>query len=82
MRYLFFCLFLLMPGLASALVFDEYSRSLPLGQAMHVFEDVRGDASIDDVASPALQRSFQLHDEPVLNAGYSRSVFWLRLDLE
>ncbi|MGQ7959341.1 7TM diverse intracellular signaling domain-containing protein [Pseudomonas sp. SP16.1] len=82
MRYLLLCIFLLMPGLASALVFDEHSRSLPLGQAMHVFEDVRGDASIDDVASPALQRSFQPHDKPVLNAGYSRSVFWLRLDLE
>jgi signal transduction histidine kinase/CheY-like chemotaxis protein len=82
MRYLLFCLFIWMPGLASALVFDEHSRSLPLGQAMHVFEDVRGDASIDDIASPALQDSFRRHDKPVLNAGYSRSVFWLRLDLE
>ncbi|AVO54124.1 hybrid sensor histidine kinase/response regulator [Ectopseudomonas mendocina] len=82
MRYLLLCLFCLMPGLASALVFDEHSRSLPLGQAIYVFEDVRGDASIDDVASPALQGSFRLHDKPVLNAGYSRSVFWLRLDLE
>lgn len=82
MRYFLFCLFLLLPGLCSALVFDEHVRSLPLGQAMYVFEDVRGDASIDDVVSPALQGSFRLHDKPVLNAGYSRSVFWLRLDLE
>ncbi len=82
MRYLFICFFCLIPGLASALVFDEHSRSLPLGQAMYVFEDVRGDASIDDVASPALQGSFRLHDKAVLNAGYSHSVFWLRLDLE
>jgi pyrimidine operon attenuation protein/uracil phosphoribosyltransferase len=47
-----------------------------------VFEDVRGDATIDEVTSPALQASFRQHDKPVLNAGYSRSVFWLRLDLE
>lgn len=82
MRYLLFCLFLSLPGLASALVFDEHSRSLPLGRDMYVFEDVRGDASIDDIASPALQPSFRAHDKSVLNAGYSRSVFWLRLDLE
>lgn len=55
---------------------------LPLGQSIYVFEDVRGDASIDDIVSPALERSFIQHDQSVLNAGYSRSVFWLRLDLE
>ncbi len=49
---------------------------------MYVFEDVRGDASIKDVASPALQASFRQHEREVLNAGYSRSVFWIRLDLE
>ena len=82
MHYIFLCCLLLMPSLASALVFDENTRSLPLGKAMWVFEDVRGDASIEDITSPALQANFRQHDKAVLNAGYSRSVFWLRLDLE
>ena len=82
MRYLLLLLFAVWPLCASAVVFDEHTRMLPLGQAMQVFEDVRGDATIDEVTSPALQASFRRHDNPVLNAGYSRSVFWLRLDLE
>ncbi|MDM8348086.1 7TM diverse intracellular signaling domain-containing protein [Pseudomonas sp. sp1636] len=82
MRYLLILLFAVWPLCASAVVFDEHTRMLPLGQAMQVFEDVRGDATIDEVASAALQASFRQHDKPVLNAGYSRSVFWLRLDLE
>lgn len=72
---------LVFSSLVGAVTFDEHMRTLPLGQSMYVFEDVRGDASIDDIASPAVQGSFRLHDKPVLNAGYSRSVFWLRLDL-
>lgn len=82
MRNVLIFLFAIWPVLASAVTFDEYTRSLPLGQAMYVFEDVRGDATIDEVTSPALQASFRRHDKAVLNAGYSRSVFWLRLDLE
>ncbi|MFZ3206006.1 MAG: 7TM diverse intracellular signaling domain-containing protein [Pseudomonas sp.] len=82
MRYLLILLLAVWPLCASAVVFDEHTRMLPLGQAMQVFEDVRGDATIDEVTSSALQASFRQHDKPVLNAGYSRSVFWLRLDLE
>lgn len=81
-RLLLLFLSFVFPSLVGAVTFDEQMRMLPLGQSMYVFEDVRGDASIDDVASPAVQGSFRLHDKPVLNAGYSRSVFWLRLDLE
>ncbi|MDR8017841.1 hybrid sensor histidine kinase/response regulator [Ectopseudomonas guguanensis] len=81
-RLLLLVLSFVFSSLVGAVTFDEQTRMLPLGQSMYVFEDVRGDASIDDVASPAVQGSFRLHDKPVLNAGYSRSVFWLRLDLE
>lgn len=81
-RLLLLLLSLVFSSLVGAVTFDEHIRALPLGQSMYVFEDVRGDASIDDIASPAVQGSFRLHDKPVLNAGYSRSVFWLRLDLE
>ncbi|MDH1262474.1 hybrid sensor histidine kinase/response regulator [Pseudomonas sp. GD03944] len=82
MRNIVIFLLAVWPVLAGAVTFDEYTRSLPLGQDMYVFEDVRGDSTINDIASPALQGSFRRHDKPVLNAGYSRSVFWLRLDLE
>ncbi|UUY10076.1 response regulator [Pseudomonas sp. J452] len=82
MRGIFFWLLCLLPALAGAVEFDETTTRLPLGATMHVFEDVRGDASIVDVASPALQGSFRQHRQAVLNAGYSRSVFWLRLDLQ
>ena len=81
-RLLLLVLSFVFSSLVGAVTFDEQTRMLPLGQSMYVFEDVRGDASIDDVASSAVQGSFRLHDKPVLNAGYSRSVFWLRLDLE
>lgn len=81
-RLLLLFVSLVFSSLVGAVTFDEKMRILPLGQSMYVFEDVRGDASIDDVASPAVQGSFRLHDKPVLNAGYSRSVFWLRLDIE
>ncbi|WP_044872277.1 hybrid sensor histidine kinase/response regulator [Pseudomonas sp. LFM046] len=75
----FLCLF---AGLAGAVEFDEQTRNVPLGQYMDVFEDVRGDASIEDITSPALDGIFRRNEKPVLNAGYSRSVFWLRVDLD
>ena len=76
-RLLALVMSLVFSSLVGAVTFDEQVRALPLGQSMYVFEDVRGDASIDDVSSQAVQGSFRLHDKPVLNAGYSRSVFWL-----
>ncbi|MBB1517988.1 hybrid sensor histidine kinase/response regulator [Aquipseudomonas guryensis] len=82
MRCIFIWLLCLLPALAGAVEFDETTTRLPLGATMHVFEDMRGDSSIVDVASPALQGSFRQHHQAVLNAGYSRSVFWLRLDLQ
>ncbi|AOE83420.1 hybrid sensor histidine kinase/response regulator [Pseudomonas sp. TCU-HL1] len=82
MRTLFLLFLCLFSSLATAVEFDERLRSLPLGQHMDVFEDVRGDAEIDDITSPALDSSFRRHEKPVLNAGYSRSVFWLRVDLD
>lgn len=82
MRILLFVFLCLLASLADAVEFDEQARNVPLGQHMDVFEDVRGDASIEDITSPALEGSFRRNEKPVLNAGYSRSVFWLRIDLE
>ena len=81
MRSVLFWLLCLAPALATAVDFDEFTRQLPLGAELQVFEDVRGDTTIAEITSPALADNFRRHAHAVLNAGYSRSVFWLRLDL-
>ncbi|UVM71826.1 hybrid sensor histidine kinase/response regulator [Pseudomonas alvandae] len=80
MRYLLMLLLCLSP-LASALEFDEFTQSLPLGNALQVFEDASGTDSIDDVLAQAAAGRFKPHDKATLNAGYSRSAFWLKIDL-
>lgn len=69
-------------GPVGAVSFTDQDRRLPLGHELFVFEDVRGTATIKDVSSPALEASFRSQTKPVLNAGYTRSAYWLRLDLE
>ncbi|MGA4817522.1 7TMR-DISM family protein [Pseudomonas aeruginosa] len=62
--------------------FNEQVERLPLGQSIDVFEDVRGSADINDITSRAIDSSFRRHDKDGSMPGYSRSVFWLRLDLD
>lgn len=81
MRYLLILLLTWLPMLASAVDFDESTRSLPLGRTMQVLEDSSGRATIDQVTAPEAQARFHLNTDDVLNAGYSKSAFWIRLDL-
>ncbi|UUT12044.1 ATP-binding protein [Pseudomonas zeae] len=81
MRYLLMLLFCL-PLMASAVEFDEFTQSLPLGRSLQVFEDPSGQASIADVRAQAAAGNFKVHDKATLNAGYSRSAFWLKIDLQ
>jgi signal transduction histidine kinase/ActR/RegA family two-component response regulator len=69
------------PLLAAAVTFDEHTRRLPLGRELQFFEDIRGSASIVDVSSAALDGSFRSQRAAVLNAGYTNSAYWLRVDL-
>ena len=80
MRYLLMLLFCL-PLMASAVEFDEFTQTLPLGRSLQVFEDPSGQASIADVRAQAAAGNFKTHDKATLNAGYSRSAFWLKIDL-
>ncbi|KAB0492663.1 hybrid sensor histidine kinase/response regulator [Pseudomonas vancouverensis] len=80
MRYLLMLL-LCLPLLASAVEFDESTQSLPLGRTLQVFEDTGGQATIADVRAQAAAGNFKAHNKDTLNAGYSRSVFWLKIDL-
>ncbi|KAF0867018.1 hybrid sensor histidine kinase/response regulator [Pseudomonas sp. LD120] len=81
MHYLLMLL-LSLPLLAGAAEFDEFTQRLPLGRVMQVLEDVSGQATIADVSSGPLAQHFKRHDKDTLNAGYSRSAFWLKIDLE
>ena len=79
MRFLLILLFTLLPELAGAVAFDESVGSLSLESSAQVFEDASGDATISDVSAPAMAGRFK----PLagLNAGFSASAFWLRVDL-
>ena len=79
MRYLFVMLLGWLPMLVSAVDFDETTQSLPLGRVMQVFEDVDGQATLADVI--ARDGLFRNHEKDSLNAGYSHSAFWLKVDL-
>jgi signal transduction histidine kinase/CheY-like chemotaxis protein len=46
-----------------------------------VYEDADGQATIADVRAQAAAGNFKAHDKDTLNAGYSRSAFWLKIDL-
>ena len=81
MRYLLIVLLGLLPVLAGAVDFDDATRHLPLGKAMQVYEDLDGSASIAQVSAPGFAKFFRPHHEDVLNAGYSTSVFWLKVEL-
>ena len=65
--------------LASAVEFDEATQSLPLGRVMQVFEDIGGQATLADIR--ARDDLFKPHNKDTLNAGYSHSAFWLKVDL-
>ncbi|MAL93199.1 MAG: hybrid sensor histidine kinase/response regulator, partial [Pseudomonas sp.] len=81
MRHVFLFILAFLPVLAVAVELDETTRHLPLGRHMQVFEDPHGQLRIEDVAAAAFEERFQAHRKDVLNAGYSRSVHWVCVDL-
>lgn len=82
MRFFLVCFLSLYASWALAVSFDEHTTQLPLGEEIAVFEDVRGTTPAHEVGSAVLQDSFRRNQSKVLNAGYSRSAFWLRVDLQ
>ncbi|WP_339440330.1 hybrid sensor histidine kinase/response regulator [Pseudomonas proteolytica] len=81
MRYLLMFLLCGLPLLAGAVEFNEATRSLPLGRVMQVLEDPSGSVTIADARSAPMATRYTRHDKDTLNAGYSRSAFWLKVDL-
>lgn len=82
MRHFLLLFLVLMPVLAGAVEFDEHARRVPLGQHMAVYEDPRGRAAIDEVSAAGFDARFQPHSGAVFNGGYSRSAYWVRVDLD
>lgn len=82
MRTILILLLAVWPLLAGAVTFDEHTRSVDLGRGSYVLEDVSGAATIDQVSSAAYASRFKRQSKNILNAGYSRSAFWLRVDLD
>ncbi|PRW84835.1 hybrid sensor histidine kinase/response regulator [Pseudomonas simiae] len=81
MRYLLIFLLSGLPLFANAIEFNQDTRSLPLGRAIQVLEDPTDALTIADVSAPSATPQFKPHDKDTLNAGYSRSVFWLKVNL-
>ena len=68
-----------LPMLASAVTFDETTQSLQLGKVMSVYEDRTGLATMDDIL--AHPERMTRHEQATLNAGYSHSAYWVKIDL-
>jgi signal transduction histidine kinase len=81
MHHILIFLFGLLPMISSAVDFDERTQRLPLGQVMAVWEDPSRSATIEDVVALDAAGRFVKGQDEILNAGYSRSAFWLRIDL-
>jgi signal transduction histidine kinase len=82
MRYLLILMVALLPLLAGAVEFDESTRTLGLGHhSVQVLEDPSGEATVRDISSPAMASGFHSLDGDALSQGYSRSAFWLKIDL-
>lgn len=81
-RLLFSLLVLVgLPSQAWALTFDEHTSRLPVGSELQVLEDPSGEATLVEVRGPLRER-FRSVTKDVFNAGYSRSAYWLQLDLD
>jgi hypothetical protein len=80
MRYLLIVLLGWLPMLAGAVeLIRETTQSLPWAEVMQVFEDPRARRRWRRQRQPG---PVQAPHKATLNAGYSRSVFWLKIDLQ
>lgn len=81
MHYLFLLLFGLLPAMAGAVEFDSRTQRLALGSVISVLEDPGRAATLEEIVALDAAGRFVEGQHGVLNAGYSRSAFWLRMDL-
>ena len=56
--------------------------SLELGPHALYFEDVSGDATIEQVRAGIFDAKFRKHEREVPNFGLSNSIYWLKIEVE
>jgi hypothetical protein len=64
-----------------AVEFDEFTQSLPWADPCRCSK-TRAVRRPSPTCAQAAAGNFKPHDKATLNAGYSRSVFWLKIDLQ
>ena len=67
---------------ADILVLSDTTESYPLGRHLSYFEDKSGTLSFDDIRNGAGRFAFTPSRSGSLNFGFTRSVYWLRADLQ
>jgi len=70
-----------MTAQATALQLNQDTAKVSLQSRFQVFEDKSGKRTLEDLQQPALQQQFSSL-KGNLNAGYTRSAFWLKFDVQ
>ncbi|MFV1997223.1 MAG: PAS domain S-box protein [Acidiferrobacterales bacterium] len=82
---LIFCAIILSPSVLYAnpvLRLNETQEVYPLGRYISVLEDSSGKLTINDITRPEYRDKYRTFDKNQPGLGYSRSVFWIRLQLK
>jgi len=67
---------------APPLILNEESNSFALSRHMEIFEDSEANYTIDDVSSGRMTSLFSPNTVDYVNFGFSKSAFWVRLEVE
>jgi len=90
MRWSLWCALLLAGGslclaasftFANPVLLEESREHYVLGKSISVFEDPNDDYSIEEVASPSSGIQFSRSQQKQPNYGFTKSAYWVRLDL-
>ena len=65
----------------SILILDPETSKYPLGSFIDILEDKDRNLSIQQITS-STQSNFQRNKKPVINLGYTDSVYWIRITLK
>lgn len=60
------------------LVLEQYSDHIKVGEHLEYLEDPDGSLTLEEALKPD-NKTWQIHQAPIFNQGYSDSVFWVSL---
>ncbi|MBU0992575.1 MAG: response regulator [Proteobacteria bacterium] len=81
--FVFCALFCAFPVKASQLirVDSHYSKKIPLGTYISIFEDPENQYAINDIISSELRKKFYPSNKSIPSFGFTESTFWIRFDM-